>query len=173
MLLRVSFNFSAFFAQQIKEYLKSTDEQHSDFSKVKTISQDIEKLTKAVNISIKKEQNRVKLIDIEKSFVKFPLELKNLFAEGTHLFIREGFLTKECRKTTKKKVCFFPLHSLKCRFFWLFNDFLFYGTPVAGQTAGRQMYSYHRTLHLKEKARVTSLADTVGLIFCFNVDKHK
>lgn len=37
-----------------------------------------------------------------------------------------------------------------------------YGTPVAGQTAGRQMYSYHRTLHIKEKARVTSLSDTTG-----------
>lgn len=67
------------------------------------MSRDIEKLTQAVNISIKKEQNRIKLIEIEKSFVKVPMELKNLFAEGTHFFIREGLLTKECRKTTKKR----------------------------------------------------------------------
>ncbi|KAH3744563.1 protein piccolo [Pelomyxa schiedti] len=130
----------------LKEYLKVTPAEHPDSSGVNEVCHDLESLAASVNVSIKQEQNRNKLIEIEKSFVKLSADMKEQILSD-HLFIREGYLFKECRKSDKK------------RHFWLFSDCLIYGSPVVSQS-GKTTFLFHRSFPVsKEKLKVIPIAN--------------
>eukprot|EP01105_Mastigella_eilhardi_P019332 TRINITY_DN453_c2_g1_i2.p1 TRINITY_DN453_c2_g1~~TRINITY_DN453_c2_g1_i2.p1 ORF type:complete len:448 (+),score=88.74 TRINITY_DN453_c2_g1_i2:858-2201(+) len=108
-------------------------------------------MMQAVNRSIALRQNRKKLNELCGNFAKLSEETKHrLLAE--HMFIREGSMLKQCRKTKKP------------RYFWLFSDSLWYGDQIA-----TNLFTFHRALPL-HNATVVSLADNEERSFAFQVN---
>ena len=103
----------------------------------------------AVNASVRREQNALQLRRVRDSFASVPRDVADVIL-GDHLFVREGALTKVCRKTNMR------------RYFWLFSDCLLYGAAAA------QGYVFHRYLPLA-RMRVKSLADTDEVANAFQI----
>lgn len=122
----------------------------------------MEKLASLVNKSIEREQNRVKLIEVEKSIMKLPSDVKESILSD-HLLIREGYLNKVCRKATKKRFVFLQCVLTLKRYFWFFSDLIVYGTPLS---EGASVFTFHRAITIsKEKGKVINLPDDGSLLF--------
>lgn len=88
----------------LEDLLKHTPETHPDHNNlVLSLGAILEKAA-AVNESIRIAENYEKLCQIQRSFITG--NVKN-FVQETRLFVREGSLTKVCRKVPKKR-WFFP-----------------------------------------------------------------
>lgn len=145
-------------ANKTKEYLKVTDEFHPDKCLAAKFSADMEKLAQIVNKSIEKEQNRIRLAEVEKSFVKLPADVKEMIL-GDHLLVKEGYLKKVCRRAVKKRHFshFCDFSYIRKRYFWLFSDAIVYGTPLA-EHAG--IFTFHRSIQIsKDSLKVVPLSD--------------
>ena len=103
----------------------------------------------AVNANVRREQNALQLRRVRDSFASVPRDVADAIL-GDHLFVREGALTKVCRKTNMR------------RYFWLFSDCLVYGASAA------QGYVFHRYLPLA-RMKVKSLADTDEVANAFQI----
>ncbi|KAH3722826.1 protein piccolo [Pelomyxa schiedti] len=129
----------------LKDYLKHLPLDHPDYSTTSNVVDQFAKLAELVNSSIKKQENFKKVNEVARSFVNVSKEIKTMI-KSDHLFMREGQLTKVCRKTTKK------------RNFWLFSDCLIYGEKVGGG----ENFLLHRVINLR-KGRVVSLQDSADV----------
>ena len=124
-----------------KDYVKHTPESHSDYKGAVEVLEKFDELAAEVNNNIRKDQNNKKLAEIVSSIANLPKDVKALVLSPDHIFVREGFLNKVCRKTTMK------------RYFWLFTDMLMYGTSNPSGS-----FSYHRYFDIKT-VKIFPLAD--------------
>mmetsp|Transcript_11571 Transcript_11571/g.17276 ORF Transcript_11571/g.17276 Transcript_11571/m.17276 type:complete len:664 (+) Transcript_11571:56-2047(+) len=93
----------------VREYIKLTADVHPDYPKLQKALEEIKKTATFVNDSIRKSQNRIKIIQVSKLFAKDPL-----FIAPSRIYRFDGKLKKKSRKGDKLY-----------RFF-LFNDLLAY-----------------------------------------------
>eukprot|EP01133_Synstelium_polycarpum_P021330 gene21330-25617_t len=92
-----------------------------------------------INESIREKQNSEKILSIQRRFTGYVPPL----LAPLRTFIREGYLTKICRKEPKK------------RWFILFSDALVYGTKTETQVAN-PIYRFHKLL-LLVNSRIVNL----------------
>eukprot|EP01117_Protostelium_nocturnum_P002384 TRINITY_DN1305_c0_g1_i9.p1 TRINITY_DN1305_c0_g1~~TRINITY_DN1305_c0_g1_i9.p1 ORF type:complete len:491 (-),score=100.28 TRINITY_DN1305_c0_g1_i9:1423-2895(-) len=95
----------------LTDLIKRTPESHPDYSNLKSSLEKMTSTAQVVNEAIKAGENRQKILDIQSSFLG-----KMQLLEPHRLFIREGALSKVCRKSTKS------------RWFFLFNDLLIHAS---------------------------------------------
>lgn len=124
-----------------KDYVKHTPESHPDHAGAVTVLAKLDELAAEVNNNIKRDQNNKKLAEIVSNIANLPKDVKALILSPEHIFVREGYLNKVCRKTTMK------------RYFWLFTDMLMYGTSNPSGS-----FSYHRYFDIKT-VKIFPLAD--------------
>eukprot|EP01089_Gocevia_fonbrunei_P019349 TRINITY_DN6831_c0_g2_i1.p1 TRINITY_DN6831_c0_g2~~TRINITY_DN6831_c0_g2_i1.p1 ORF type:complete len:189 (+),score=30.88 TRINITY_DN6831_c0_g2_i1:37-603(+) len=109
---------------------KNTPENHPDYVNLGRAVVEITRITTSVNEQMDKHENFLKLTKIQKSFVG---NIKTIVTPHRS-FVREGALTKICRKVPKK------------RWFWLFSDSIAYGSIVGEKFATDQ----RTTVHIRE-----------------------
>eukprot|EP01091_Cochliopodium_minus_P007171 TRINITY_DN17093_c0_g1_i1.p1 TRINITY_DN17093_c0_g1~~TRINITY_DN17093_c0_g1_i1.p1 ORF type:complete len:491 (-),score=108.24 TRINITY_DN17093_c0_g1_i1:16-1488(-) len=97
----------------LKELLKETSPEHTDYPFLTKSLEEIKIVANFVNQAITKSKNMLKLLDIVNLFIT-KIEL----IASHRVFIKQGLLTKVCRRSDEK------------RMFFLFNDKLIYGKPV-------------------------------------------
>ncbi|KAL7722684.1 Rho/RAC guanine nucleotide exchange factor [Entamoeba marina] len=100
----------------LKDLLKNTEESHPDHQNIKDALVKMEELANAVNSALLNTERQLKLFKIRDCLKGYSGELVN----SSRYFIKEGYLTKQCRKTPKP------------RYFYLFNDQLLYGAEYSG-----------------------------------------
>ena len=93
--------------------LKDTDAAHVDYERIKTALEQVEVVADTVNASIKSREGFEKLVAIQAAFVG-----DIILAEAGRCHIKDGQLTKVCRKKNKR------YH------FFLFNDILVYADEI-------------------------------------------
>ncbi|KYQ89256.1 pleckstrin (PH) domain-containing protein [Tieghemostelium lacteum] len=97
----------------LEEVIKHTDDTHPDYLELKKALEEMKKVTLEANEAIKKSENRAKVFEIQKMFVKDP---EIVAAHREYVF--DGILTKVCRKACKKRHVF------------LFSDIIVYGSSI-------------------------------------------
>ncbi|ELP88827.1 Rho/RAC guanine nucleotide exchange factor, putative [Entamoeba invadens IP1] len=100
----------------IKDLLKNTDESHKDHKTLEIVLGEMEDLAKVCNAALVNTERMMKMFKIRDSIRGYEGELIN----SSRYFIKEGFLTKQCRKVPKP------------RYFYLFNDIMMYGIESLG-----------------------------------------
>eukprot|EP00743_Colponemidia_sp_Colp-15_P009157 GILK01009991.1.p1 GENE.GILK01009991.1~~GILK01009991.1.p1 ORF type:complete len:1198 (-),score=260.65 GILK01009991.1:77-3361(-) len=112
----------------------------------------LEDVAKYVNESIRQQENRQKLLEIQAKFVG-----KVQLVEPHRMYVMDGPLIKICRRSPKL------FH------FFLFNDVLVYGSVIPGTNT----YLYHRTITLMGKnnafLRVVDVPDTAAFKNAFQI----
>ncbi len=121
--------------------LQLTSEQHGDYKDLKQALKEINEIATTVNLNMQKEENLKKLYHLDHVIVGLPKSLTD--ESNSLLFIREGVLTKVCRKSDKK------------RHFFLFNDCLIYTALASPQGE----FKFKRLLSLS-KSKIRDLTDT-------------
>eukprot|EP00602_Paraphysomonas_sp_CaronLab_P013344 CAMPEP_0185042680 /NCGR_PEP_ID=MMETSP1103-20130426/42490_1 /TAXON_ID=36769 /ORGANISM="Paraphysomonas bandaiensis, Strain Caron Lab Isolate" /LENGTH=1107 /DNA_ID=CAMNT_0027582787 /DNA_START=644 /DNA_END=3967 /DNA_ORIENTATION=- len=107
----------------LSKVLKLLPGNHSDKTKLTVVLERIQSLRTEMRVVIKEKANYEKLLEIKNCFVPGLLQVDPVLQyliSNEREFIRDGVLTKICRKENK----IFK--------FWLFNDYLVYGTPLPG-----------------------------------------
>lgn len=110
-----------------------TEEDHRDFPALQTAFEFVETTHRDISDVIKSKKNFEKLMKIQSSFINFGVGqtfLQNLVTTHRTL-IKEDELVKVCRKKNK------PFR------FWLFNDYLMYGSSLGSST-----FSFNRAIDL-------------------------
>jgi RhoGEF domain/FYVE zinc finger/SOS1/NGEF-like PH domain len=124
----------------LQDLIKNTDEEHPDMEDLRLSLETMEGVARFINEAIKHAENRRRMIEAQNAFIGLP---KNLI-EPHRRFIRDGPLTKVCRKTDKQ------------RHFFLFNDAIVYGDPLP--TAGNAKFRFRKFI-LLPNLKVLSLPD--------------
>jgi len=132
-----------------KDYRAHTRDDSDEAQAAQELLAALERCAAAVNDTVKRKQNALQLQKIRDSFASLPKDVSEILL-GDHLFIREGSLTKICRKTNMR------------RYFWLFSDCMLYGATAA------QGYVFHRYIPLT-KLKVKSVADTDEVTNAFQI----
>lgn len=118
----------------IQELFALTPQSHPDHFAVKSSVQSIDTIEKDIVELIRMKKNFEKLLEIQNSLTTFSTDpFVQKIATMERNFILEGDLKKVCRKKNK------PFR------FWLFNDYVMYGTAVGNDT-----FSFNRTLELSK-----------------------
>lgn len=99
----------------LEDLAKSTPQNHPDYEGVTKSLDKVLVIAKEVDQAIIEHKNRARLLQIQKKF----LENVQIIEAGRYL-IKEGELTKICRKDNKKFA------------FWLFSDLLLYAKEMPG-----------------------------------------
>ncbi|EGC39822.1 hypothetical protein DICPUDRAFT_26275, partial [Dictyostelium purpureum] len=125
----------------LQSLIQYTPLESPDYKDVDKALESISEVANIVNESIREKQKMEKILSIQKRFTgACPPLLAPL-----RTFIREGYLTKVCRKDHKK------------RWFILFSDALVYGTKI--ETVGAPIYKFHRLL-LLHGSKLSKLDDS-------------
>lgn len=173
----------------LEDLKKKTPENHPDYKGLEEVLEKISVLAKDVNEALKTEENYRKLMKIQKNFVG---NVKNIVVENRQ-FLKEGTLTKVCRKENKQRLEITSVHILLNNFFsnqrhfFLFSDVLVYASTVTGSsrqstaiTAEKMTnpnlsgtlvgvkFLFHRMIDLR-KTRVKDLEDTSTQINAFQI----
>mmetsp|Transcript_16673 Transcript_16673/g.42641 ORF Transcript_16673/g.42641 Transcript_16673/m.42641 type:complete len:574 (+) Transcript_16673:163-1884(+) len=135
-----------------EELYKNTYEDHKDRTLLEDTLERIKHVADYVNESVREHQSMEKLIELKK---KFTGNVPPLLAPK-RFFIRDGTLTKVCRKTLKKRV------------FFLFSDILIYGIRLETTTAVGIEYKFHRLIHLNN-ASVVDVPDKPSMSNAFQL----
>ncbi|KAF2072417.1 hypothetical protein CYY_006274 [Polysphondylium violaceum] len=137
----------------IQSLVSFTPKESSDSALLGTALDTISKVADHINESIRERQNLEKILFIQRRFTgQCPPLLAPL-----RTFIREGSLTKVCRKENKK------------RWFILFSDAIVYGQRIDTNIAN-PIYKFHRLLPLNT-SKILNLDDTPRLKNSFQI-KH-
>lgn len=99
----------------LEDLIKHTDKSHPDYESLSSSLNKVMHVANQVDQAINEQKNRAKLLQVQKKF----LENVPIFEAG-RVFIKEGELTKICRKDNKKFM------------FFLFNDMLMYAKEMPG-----------------------------------------
>lgn len=99
----------------LEDLVKNTNEDHPDLENLRKALERILLVANQVDRAIEEHKNRARLLQIQKKFIESIQIL-----EIGRVFIKEGELTKICRKDHKKF------------YFWLFNDLLLYAKEMPG-----------------------------------------
>lgn len=130
----------------IKDLVKSTDPSHPDYNNLSKAYDEVKEVNHKINESIREAENRLKLLEISRSFMDNPVWGPTVptLVEPHRVFVKEGALTKICRSK----------HVL--RWVVLFNDILLYASDFSiGLTRKLQ---FHKMFHL-ESLRVDDVPD--------------
>ncbi|GAM18228.1 hypothetical protein SAMD00019534_014030 [Acytostelium subglobosum LB1] len=124
----------------LQNLVQCTPVESNDYKVLESALQSVSEVADHINETIRERQNTDKILSIQKRFTgHVPPLLSPL-----RTFIREGTLTKVCRKESKK------------RWFILFSDALLYGTKT--EAVGNPIYKFHRLLPLLN-SRVVGVDD--------------
>jgi len=135
----------------IQSLVSLTPEESSDSKLLNTALGTISKVADHINESIREKQNLEKILSIQRRFTgQCPPLLAPL-----RTFIREGSLTKVCRKENKK------------RWFILFSDALVYGQRIDTNIAN-PIYKFHRLLPLNT-SKIVNLDDSTKFKNSFQI----
>jgi RhoGEF domain len=132
-----------------EELYKHTYVDHTDRALIEDALERIKYVADYVNESVREHQSMEKVMELKK---KFAGNVPPLLAPK-RFFIRDGTLTKVCRKTLKKRV------------FFLFSDILIYGVRLENTTVVGIEYKFHRLIHLNN-ASVVNLPDRPSRCLC-------
>ena len=124
----------AHFISFLSNLRSCTNPSDQDFAAVETSLSALAFVDNEIENLIRVKQNFEKLLEIQAGFISNFLAVDPVLqklASTDRTFIREGDLKKVCRKKNKL------FH------FWLFNDYLIYGTALGGKN-----YSFNRALDL-------------------------
>eukprot|EP01102_Stenamoeba_stenopodia_P014614 TRINITY_DN4877_c0_g1_i1.p1 TRINITY_DN4877_c0_g1~~TRINITY_DN4877_c0_g1_i1.p1 ORF type:complete len:794 (-),score=150.51 TRINITY_DN4877_c0_g1_i1:107-2488(-) len=145
----------------LEDMIKHTEPTHPDYEPLRSSLEKVKQVADNINDSIKKAENRQKVLEIQNSFVSnsiFTSEVR--IVEPSRVFIKEGGLLKICRKARKM------------RYFFLFNDILIYADIIPIQ----EKYIMHLQLELA-KLRLQDIPDREGgrdpLQNCFQIISPK
>lgn len=130
----------------LEDLLKHTPADHEDHHQLKVAVDRVKQVADDINESIKRAENRQKVLQIQNSFMAssiFASEVK--IVEPSRVFIKEGSLLKICRKARKM------------RHFFLFNDILIYADLMPLQ----EKYIFHLQIELS-KLRLQDVPDSGG-----------
>lgn len=117
----------------LERLLKYTAEDHADAEDLVTCLRCISEVAEYVNKGVTEKENRIKMWRVQRTLVPTPEDL----IQPHRLYVREGYLTKVCRRTNKRW------------YFFLFSDILIYGYKLSGSRV-----QHKRTIELR---RVTDL----------------
>jgi len=133
----------------LEDMVKNTKETHPDYAQITESLTAIKEVAVQINESIKKHENRMKIVAIQERINSLMSNLN--LVEAHRLFIREGQLMKVCRKAVKPRECY------------LFNDLFFYASVLP--TGGLLI---HRVIGLSELT-VVDIPDTESQKFAFRI----
>ncbi|EKE39392.1 hypothetical protein ENUP19_0294G0020 [Entamoeba nuttalli] len=132
----------------LKDLLKNTDVSHSQYPIIQGVLKEVEELAQVCNAALLNTERMLKMFKIRDSIRGYSGELVN----SSRYFVKEGFLTKQCRKTPKP------------RYFILFNDQLIYGS----ETMGIVTVSDDRIIDLLD-CIITDIQDSPTRKFAFQI----
>ncbi|EFA85781.1 pleckstrin domain-containing protein [Heterostelium album PN500] len=115
----------------LQSLIHLTPKEFSDYKVIEEALAKVSEVADHINESIREKQNSEKILSIQRRFTGYVPPL----LAPLRTFIREGYLTKVCRKEPKK------------RWFILFSDALVYGTKTE-TTVANPIYKFHRLLPL-------------------------
>lgn len=106
----------------LRDMLKETEDSHPDFLGLQKSLTEMETVAAYINDAIKSAESRRKMLSVQQSLVS--LGTFDLIVPHRK-FVKDGVLTKVCRRTDKSRA------------FFLFNDGLLYADPVPGSSKFR------------------------------------
>eukprot|EP00026_Physarum_polycephalum_P006886 Phypoly_transcript_06939.p1 GENE.Phypoly_transcript_06939~~Phypoly_transcript_06939.p1 ORF type:complete len:369 (+),score=54.34 Phypoly_transcript_06939:492-1598(+) len=112
----------------LADLAKNTDPSHPDYKNLKTATEKMLLIANDINEAIRVSENRNKVLDIQSSIL--PPNTVSLIAPH-RMFVRQGVLTKICRKSNKRFT------------FFLFTDLLLYADQLPGDR-----FLFHRKFAL-------------------------
>jgi len=141
--------FLPFLESHVAAILESMPEEHGDRSSLAVAHSKLSEICATMRVTLEERRNFEQIRTIKNSIMSGALFtddiVENLFDDGRRKFVREGQLIKVCRRDNK----LFQ--------FWLFNDTLMYGSPLANG-----VYQFHRALQLDQTRLVKSTAYEAG-----------
>jgi len=138
----------------LEDLLRNTTSTHPDYEDITLALENMKAIASVINEAIRVNENRIKVVEIQNLFVSPGHQLS--LVEPHRMFVREGTLTKICRKAPKKFK------------FVLFSDLILYGSPLPGS----DKYLFHRQLDL-ETCRMEDLPDSDQIHTAFVVGSAK
>ena len=117
----------------LSELQKFTPAEHSDHTAVGTSKEALDFMDKKIEELIRVKRNFEVLLEIQSSFVMGSDPILSKLASMDRTFIKQGDLKKVCRRKPKQFR------------FWLFNDYLLYGSALGGGN-----FSFNRALDLRK-----------------------
>ncbi|EGG21050.1 pleckstrin domain-containing protein [Cavenderia fasciculata] len=125
----------------LQSLIQLTPKEFSDYKVIEEALHIVSGVADHVNEGIREKQNSEKILSIQRRFTGYVPPL----LAPLRTFIREGYLTKVCRKEPKK------------RWFILFSDAILYGNKIE-TTVANPIYKFHRLLELS-KTKIVHLDD--------------
>jgi RhoGEF domain/PH domain len=125
------------------DLIKNTTEDHPDRGDLERALTEMEKVAKLINESVRQAEARAKVLEVQNSFVN----IGGVTLVVPHrVFVKEGVLTKVCRRTNKPRV------------FFLFSDCLIYAEESLTSTQATARYVLRKKIMLSN-LRVKKLVD--------------
>ena len=113
----------------LERLLKYTDASHPDHEDLETCLKCIREVADHVNKGVTEKENRLKMWEVQQMLTPSPTDL----VQPHRSYVREGYLTKVCRRTNKRW------------YFFLFTDILIYGYKIVGSG----LVQHKRTIELR------------------------
>ncbi|KYR00698.1 pleckstrin (PH) domain-containing protein [Tieghemostelium lacteum] len=126
----------------LKSLIDYTPIESPDYPTIMDALEKVSQVANHINESIREKQNSEKILSIQRRFTGYVPPL----LAPLRTFIKEGYLTKICRKEPKK------------RWFILFSDALLYGTKIETVGTMDPIYKFHRLLPLTN-SKLNNLQD--------------
>ncbi len=121
----------------LEALLRLTPQNHPDHAAVTTSLELLRDVSREVEDVVRARKNFEKLLDIQSSLVSASMfgnePIIESLASTSRTYIKEGDLKKVCRKANKTFR------------FWLFNDYIIYGSSMGGAT-----FTFHRAIELRK-----------------------
>jgi len=115
----------------LDDLIKNTPEEHPDRSDLQRALAEMGSVAHYINESVRQAEARAKMLEVQNSFVGGAAII-----EAHRVFVKEGMLTKVCRRTDKP------------RMFFLFNDCLVYAEEALTSTQASARYVLRKKIML-------------------------